>query len=153
MQKFPKNKRAIDGFKATSVRPISKSKTAHEPTQDQQQALISLYNQGQFQQTLDKVKPLLQKFPNSVTLYNIQGVANKGLGQFDAAIVSYEKALSISPNYADAHFNTANIFREIGELEKAVAAYKKALTIAPDNAAIHNNMGATFKQLGDLRGH
>ena len=60
-----------------------------DPTSEELQAIINLYQQGQLQQALDNVKQLLSQFPNSLTLYNIQGAANAGLGKFSAAIDSY----------------------------------------------------------------
>ena len=74
--RFPKNKRALDGIKSLVVGLIGKASKVKEPPQDQQQRLINLCQQGQLQQALDSSKQLLLQFPNSLTLYNIQGVAN-----------------------------------------------------------------------------
>ena len=51
--KFPKNKRAMEGLKALAGERVSKASKVQDPPQDQQQLLISLYNRGQFQETLD----------------------------------------------------------------------------------------------------
>ena len=76
-----------------------------DPPQGQLQSLIDLYSQAQYQQALDEAERLLQQFPHSVTLYNISGAANKGLGQLEAAIDSFKQALAIKPDYADPeHF-------------------------------------------------
>jgi tetratricopeptide (TPR) repeat protein len=52
---------------------------------------------------------MLERFPNSVLLYNIAGAANVGLMQFDAAIASYNKALKINPNYAAVKSNLVEL--------------------------------------------
>ena len=54
-----------------------------EPTQKQLQALFDLYSQGQYQETLNLALQTAKKFPESVDLYNIIGVANKVLGKIE----------------------------------------------------------------------
>jgi tetratricopeptide (TPR) repeat protein len=63
---------------------------------------------------------MLERFPNSVVLYNIAGASNTGLMQFDAAINSYKKALKIKPDYAQAYNNMGNIQKDKGDLEAAI---------------------------------
>ena len=92
--KFPKNKRAMEGLKALVGTRVGKASKVQDPPQEQQQLLISLYNRGQFQETLDGAAQLLQHFPNSIKLFNIQGASNEGLGRFDAAVESYKNVLS-----------------------------------------------------------
>ena len=53
------------------------------------------------------------------------------LGQLDAAVKSYEKALAINPGYAEAHNNLGNTFAELGQKDMAVKCYDKALMINP----------------------
>ena len=121
-----------------------------DPPQDQQQRLINLYQQGQLQQALDSVKQLLLQFPNSLTLYNIQGAAYAGLGQFDAAIDSYKQALKIKPDHADAFSNMGAALNDKGDLESAIESYQQALKIKPDHAEAYSNMGNALKDKGDL---
>ena len=115
-----------DGFDELEQRleGVEPSKTTgsqnQDPPQDQLQPLIELYNQGQLQQALFQTMQLLEQFPNSVTLYNIQGAANAGLGQLDAAIDNYNKALAIKPDYAEASYNIGNALKEQGKLEEAI---------------------------------
>ena len=74
-------------------RQISELKAKiQDPPPAQLQSIINLYNQGQLQQALSSVSQMLEKFPNSTTLYNIAGACNAGLMEFEAAIVSYKKA-------------------------------------------------------------
>ena len=74
-----------------------------EPPGDQLQSLVNLYKQRQYEQVLSQALQLLKQFPKSVNLYNIMGAANKGVGKLDEAIAVYTKALSIRPDYAEAH--------------------------------------------------
>ena len=128
LTKFPRNKRAIDGIKGLVGTPVGKASKGQEPPQAQIQELINFYSQGQLQQALQEAGTLVQQFPQSAILFNIQGAALKGLRQLDASIEAYNKALAIKPDYADAYYNMGNALKEQGKLEEAIAAYNKALT-------------------------
>ena len=120
-----------------------------DPPLEQLQSIISLYTQGQLQQTLSESSQMLEQFPNSVVLYNISGVSNAGLMQFDAAIDSYKQALKIKPDYAEAYYNMGVALKDKGDLEAAIDSYKQALKIKPDYADAYYNMGNVLKDKGD----
>ena len=150
LTKFPKNKRASDGLKALASRPVSKASKAQDPPQDQLQSLINLYSQGLHQQALKHAETLVQQFPKSPVLFNIQGALLKGLGQLDQSIEAYNKALAIKPDYAEAYNNMGATLQEQDKLEEAIEAYNKALAIKPDNADAYNNMGNALQEQGKL---
>ena len=131
--------------KQLSAQVSTKVKAQQDPTQDQQQSIISLYNQGKPQQLLEQVTTLLLQFPNSVFLYNVKGAVERGLGQLDAAIDSYKKALILKPDYAEAHNNMGIALKDQGKLNEAKEAYNKAITIKPDYADAYNNMGNALR--------
>ena len=73
-------------------------------------------------------------------------MALNDLGQLDASIKSFEKALAIKPDYAEAHNNLGNALNDLGQLDEAVKnALSKALAIKPDYADAHNNLGNASK--------
>ena len=119
-----------------------------DPPRDQIQSLINLYSQGQLQRALQQVETLGQQYPKSATLLNIQGAIFKGLGQSDLSVEAYKKALSIKPDYAEAHNNIGNAFKEQGKFDEAIEAYNKALVIKPDYAEAYNNMGVSLQEQG-----
>ena len=57
----------------------------------------------------------------------IQEVSKK-----DDAIKCYEQAITIKPDYAEAHNNLGNAYIKLGELDKAIAAYEKAAAFRHD---------------------
>ena len=148
--KFPKNKRANNGLKVLSGNVTSRATKVQEPPQHQLQSLINLYTGGELQKALDGVDQLLQKFPNSILLFNIQGASNAGLGQLDAAIDAYNKVLALKPDYANAHNNMGTALKDQGKLEEAIEAYNKALALKPDHIDAYNNMGNALKDQGKL---
>jgi len=150
LTKFPKNKRARDGLKRLVGRPVEKASKVQEPPQAQTQELINLHSQGQLQQALTQAETLIQQFPQSAILFNIQGALLKGLGNLDLSVEAYSKALAIKPDYAEAYNNMGVTLQDQGKLEEAIEAYNKALAIKPDYAEAYNNMGVTLQAQGKL---
>lgn len=82
-----------------------------------------------------------------ITLINLIGAANAGLGRLEDAIVAYKKALEISPESSSSHNNLGNAYIAKGEYEAAVASFSNAIQFDQQNAAARNNLGNTFKAL------
>ena len=61
--------------------------------------LCGLYAQGLFKETLIQTKHLLKQFPASTALYIITGDAYTKLKQFDDAILCYNKAIELKPDF------------------------------------------------------
>ena len=64
--------------------------------------------------------------------------------------MSFERALALKPDYAEAHTNLGNILRDQGKLSDAAARYQRALALKPDFPDAHNNLGNTLKDQGKL---
>ncbi|MDB0035777.1 tetratricopeptide repeat protein [Planktomarina temperata] len=148
--KFPKNNRAIDGIKRLPVGTTDKTAKAKDLPKDQMQSLINLYTQGKLKQTLEESIALLQRFPNACFLYNIRGIVFRALGQLDASIEAYTKALTIKPDYVEAYYNMGNVLKEQGKLEEATETYNKAVDIKPDYFKAYGNIGVTLEERGKL---
>ena len=80
-------------------------------------------------------------------MHNNLGNAFKELGQLDAAVESYEKALAINPDNAKAHSNLGVTLKDLGQLDAALECYKKALAIKPDYAEVYVNLGNIMRRL------
>ena len=72
-------------------------------------------------------------------IYNIKGKRFANLGELETAISFYEKAISIKPEYVDAHYNVGSANHKLGKLDAAVKSYKKVVSINPDYAETHSN--------------
>ena len=131
LSKFPKNKKAIQGYQKLKADIISKGSSNSEPPQEQVQELISLYNQRQFNAVLTKIKPMVVLFPNAMDLFNIQGAANTALKRYDKATDSYKQAIKIKPKLAENHYNMGIALYGKGDVGAALESYKQALKIDP----------------------
>ncbi len=93
LEKFPKNRRAIEGLKALEKPKAVKTATNAGPSQEQINGLIALYNQGNLQETLVQGEALAKQFPNVPFTPNLLGAVNADLGRLEQAVASYTKAL------------------------------------------------------------
>ena len=150
LSRFPKNKKATQGYNKLKSGVVSKESSFPEPSQEQVQELLNLYNQGEFEEVLSEIEPLVGLFPQSITLHNINGASNAALERLDVAIESYKLALKINPRYAEAYNNMGIALNNKGDPNAAINSYDKALNIKPDYAEAYNNKGIALKDKGDL---
>ena len=148
LQKYPKNKRAIEGLKALqSSTPVNVA-TISGPSRQQINGLTALYKLGKLQESLVQGEALAKQFPNEPITANLLGAVCFELGHLEQAVTNYTRALQIKPDFAEAHNNLGDVLRSLGKPEVAVASYHRALQIKPNFAEAHNNLGDVLKCLG-----
>ena len=82
--------------------------------------VFNLYSNGEFHKAVDLIKGLNAKYPNQPLLFNLIGACYKELGELSGAAKMFEIATSLSPNYAEAHFNLGVIYQD---LDQSLAPY------------------------------
>jgi protein O-mannosyl-transferase len=92
----------------------------------------------------------LAKNPNCWVGYNNLGLCFFQKRQLDKAVIQYQKALEIYPNYVDARGNLGYALVEQGQLDKGLAQFHKAVEINPSYPIAHGNLGAALFQKGQL---
>ncbi len=83
--------------------------------------------------------------------YHLIAVNNLGVlfeqqNKLEQAVESYQTALGIKSDYAEAYYNLGNVFQRQGQLDAAVQSYQQALSLNPKIAQAHNNLGNVLKQ-------
>ncbi|WP_229547165.1 tetratricopeptide repeat protein [Nostoc sp. CHAB 5836] len=66
-------------------------------------------------------------------------------GKLKAALEAYEQALTLKPDYAEAHYNLGNFFLQKGKVDEAVERYQQVLKIKPDHVDVYHKLGHAFK--------
>ncbi len=72
------------------------------------------------------------------------GNALKALDQVEEAVVSYRKAVELSPGLAEAHNNLGNTLRQLGRESEAREAFQQGLAAEPDNFLLLYNLARLF---------
>jgi len=65
----------------------------------------------------------------------------------DAAIASFEKAITLKPSLAEAHCNLGNALIERAQYDAALASIDKSIALNPDFAVAHYNRGNALIEL------
>jgi tetratricopeptide (TPR) repeat protein len=146
LQKFPNKEQTLIGLQSLAE---SAKQVPQDPPPNQLQPIINFYTQGKLQNALSETTQMLERFPNSIALYNIAGASNAGLMQFNAAIDCYKQALKIKPDCAVTYNNIGNALKDKGDSEAAIESYKQALKIKPDYFDSYYNMGVALQDKGD----
>lgn len=146
LEKLPGNRQAKEGLKALelSAPKTERAASGAEPLHEEIRVLISLYNHGRLQETLEQGAELAKRFPEVALIPNIVGAAYAGLGRLNNAVTSYAQALRLKPDYAEAHNNLGIALGAQGKHEEAIATYKIALQLKPSYATAHNNLGVAL---------
>ena len=112
--------------------------------------LLKHYQKGQFDLAKNLAISLTRQYPNHPFSWKVLGALFQHTGKLQDSVIANQKALEISPNDEEAHYNLGNTLQALGRLEDAETSYKKAIAIKPDFAQAHNNLGVTLKELGKL---
>ena len=110
--------------------------------------LVKLCNEKSFDKALIEFKSLITKNVKDPILYNLGGVINVSLKNFEDAIDCFSKSLKINPNYAEANNNMGALLKTIGRTKESVAYFEKAINIKPDFSNAYNNLGASYNVMG-----
>ncbi len=144
LAKFPMNKKAKEGLEAIEKNSAQKTQGDLKPLIDR---LIALYSGGRLKDALSEAKRLSNAHTDAPFLHNIIAACHVGLGQPEAAVMSYKQALAIKPDYVEVHNNLGTTLADQGHLDAAVASFERALQIKPDYVEAHHNLGHIFSVL------
>jgi tetratricopeptide (TPR) repeat protein len=85
---------------------------------------------------------------NSPVIWNKIGIAWHNLGELSLARTSYEHALKVDKNYAEAVNNVGTVYYAEKKYRTAVSRYKRALVLAPAKASFWSNLGTAYYSQG-----
>lgn len=123
---------------------------AELPSKQDMAELFELFRLRKDAEAAARAETLYARHPAAVALLGLLGVAQGRLGQSEAAITTFRRAIAISPGYADAHFNLGNALLNRGRFEEAIDSYRSALAGQPKNHGAYNNLGDALSELGRL---
>jgi Tfp pilus assembly protein PilF/quercetin dioxygenase-like cupin family protein len=97
-------------------------------------------------------RQVLHADENHVAANNLFGLLCLQSGRAEEAVQYIEKALSISPDDAQAHSNLGIAYRNLNQLQQAAEHFHKSIKLAPKNPGPFNNLGGVYMVLGHYKG-
>ncbi len=114
----------------------------------------SLLLDQKWEESVSVLTEIISLEPNqekrAIAYYN-RGNAKDELGQHQAAIADYDKAIQFNFDDARVYSNRGNVKNSLGKHQAAIADFDKAIQLNPDDAEPYNNRGGAKFRLGDLQ--
>ena len=112
---------------------------------------------GNYWELTDKDNPLfihrrirlLDRKGLLAAIYNNRGAVYKSKGEYDRAILEYNKAIKIDPGSTNAYNNRGNAYQDKSEYDRAIRDYTKAIEIDPKDAIAYTGRGNVFDAKGE----
>ena len=111
------------------------------------QSAVRLYQAGKLRQAEHILKKIVKVRPD-FDAYLYLGNILQDMGQREEAIICYEKAIGLNPEFAGTYYNIAAIMQEEGRLDEAIAYYRKVLEFDPHYAETYNSIGVVLQSKG-----
>jgi tetratricopeptide (TPR) repeat protein len=86
-------------------------------------------------------------YPNAL---NVMGRVSAEQNRLAEAVVQYERALELKPNFPDALANLGEALNRLGRKEEAKARFEQAMQLAPGNSNVAVNLGQLLDEHGEL---
>ncbi len=111
--------------------------------------LGQLYHQyGFVPQAVSCYRVALRLLP-SAQAYNSLGAALQDWGNLPLARASYQRALSLKPDFELPRFNLAQLYENLGDQAQARTEYERALAADPDSAKLHLHLAMVKRRQAD----
>ena len=104
--------------------------------------------EGQYAEGIKLAERALSFGPQQAArVHNLMGQSYVRLGQPEQALASYDRAIALQPDFADAHGNRATVLGALGRLDESLAGYDRALSLRPGSFEDWTNRGALLQDL------
>ena len=109
---------------------------------------LALYANGHYDAALHAFEEALAREPAgslaNADVYFDMGITHRDQGDLRRAALAYRHALSLRPNFWEAHSNLGVVLHDQGKLDEAIAEYRSAKRLKPEDASVRNNLGNTL---------
>ena len=93
---------------------------------------------------------ILPDHPNSALLFNVLGLIDYNLKNYDGAKQKYCTAIELNPNFPDPLNNIGMVESLLGNYQDAISAFKRSIIIKPDFSQAYFNLANLFLQISDF---
>ncbi len=102
---------------------------------------------GRTAEGVELIGKALRSGAGSAAVHCDLGAGFRALQRPADALASYDRAIALQPDHADAHYQRATVLAQLGRHAEAVAAYDQAIALRPDYAEAYSNRGVVLAYL------
>jgi len=92
----------------------------------------------------------LNKIQTLGCFFNNLGNSYSDVGNMEAALLAFERAVEINPTLSESRANLGNVYLKKDRIREAVREYRTALQINPHDVKTYNNLGNAYTQQEQL---
>lgn len=104
---------------------------------------LAYYRKGEFSKALEDLNEALQRKTDEAS-FEVRAAIQRRLGNHDAAISDYDRAVAIAPNYNDAWFGRGRSLAVQDRYDEAIESMSKAIEIDPTQAVYFEGRSAAW---------
>ena len=109
---------------------------------------LALYAQGHYEAALNAFDKAIEREPAgslaNADVYFDMGITQRDKGDLRRAAIAYRHALSLRPDFWEAHSNLGVVLHDQGKLDESITEYRMAKRLNPEEASVRNNLGNTL---------
>ena len=107
-----------------------------------------LVQQGRLDEARTQMLDELQRNPASVDGYNLLGIIDGDLQDYDGALAAFQKALQLAPGFTKTHNNLGNVYIAQKRMDMAEKEFRTVLRLDPGNRDGNYNLGVLLMEKG-----
>jgi predicted O-linked N-acetylglucosamine transferase (SPINDLY family) len=131
-------------------RTITKKPIGAQPSANEINRLVELFNQQKNDELEKSARALLVKFPKNGFIWKILGAVLQRLGRLDESLEAKKKSADLLPNDAEASYNLGNALNTSGQYDEAEKSYRRALKIDAKCKKANYNLAIVLTKLERL---
>jgi hypothetical protein len=110
----------------------------------------TLHREGRLDDARMLCEELLQEVPGRFEALSLLALISAQQGDFERAIVSYDRAIAIKPGFADGYSNRGTSFAALNRPADALANFDQAIAIDPTHVVAHLGRAIVWLLQGDF---
>ncbi|MFH1227324.1 MAG: tetratricopeptide repeat protein [Planctomycetota bacterium] len=115
-----------------------------------ERAVITAFIRDKLEEAIPDFEMVLKYDPGSHIGYFAKGQLEYYQKRYDDALVSFNKAIELYADYAEAYNNRATTYFIKGQLDNAIADYSEAIRINQNYATSYNNRAIAYNDKGEF---
>src|SRR5579863_1736533 len=106
------------------------------------------FQNGRYQGAREKLRQAVKIVPGDPNLWRYLGLTDGQFNDLDAAIVDFQKVLSILPRDVPTFFNLGRLYQRKGSNTHAMEMYRRGLALDPEDASANQNYALLLMDAG-----